>query len=1000
MTSRNHPWLFVMLFLFGAAVPFLAVAQSTYNAVKYNISDGLPSENVYDITEDSIGNLYLSTNRGILLYDGYRFVPLKGTRSATKNILYTHNYFYTFYPQYGIAGFKNVFDTLSIFRPNNFYDADPNNDQYYQLYLDSFNQIWCADINNIKYYATNHKDTGIFVIDSLSKSPLDNIAFCEPKHNQLWAITTGGIFIYDQISKQLSKTKNKKLSGHYLTGYYDKSNTLYLSTISGKILKYNLLTDSAIYLPGLENGLAVKYFSVLEYGSRSQLVLATDHKLFLYNEYAKSYDLIYDGGNAIIQNIHLNHPLHIIWLATTKGLIKVSRPSDYLETYPFPAKTLYNISVITKDASGAILAAQGNHIWKYKNGIWSRFTFERETVQCTDITFYKGQPLLSTNNGLYILKKNKIDKFLLKGLPSTLVIKFCYYDTHNRLWIIPLNEPIKVFNMDSKTELVDFLTNRDSIAKDNVLNAVTEDSNGKLWFAAWFPKSFGIAYYDEKKRQIKSLADDIKPAFHGRFMGDYFSGLSKTANGDLLFCGSGGWNLVSLKGEILKLFNTELYNVSSNMIANISADSSGNIWFSTDEGLNVYNPRLDKLMHFGQAEGLPTDDLMHGYYQTKNNRLLLGVDNAIVSVNQSKALQTNMTNKLELTTIRVNGQLLPNTTNNLTLNKDENEVEFNFSTYMYSDNQVIFRYRFQEDTGWTTLDFRPTLSLAKLPPGTYHIEIQAGDKLGNFQQKQLFINLKIPTPYYKTWWFTVVVFLLSALLIFLAVRYYFMQQKIKHSLKDRIKDARMQALRAQMKPHFIFNVLNSIESYIIENDSKTAAKLIQKFASLCRLILENSSQMIVNADREWEALNLYTEFECIRFPGRFRYSFNKEDGIKLSEILIPPMMVQPLIENAIHHGIRNSAQRNLTLKIEVFKSEDTIVFIINDNGIGLKRMQDDERNNSGLPVKQKSLGISMITERIDIINQSLGRKIASFTLTESKGYTVATLVLPIFEKKA
>lgn len=212
--------------------------------------------------------------------------------------------------------------------------------------------------------------------------------------------------------------------------------------------------------------------------------------------------------------------------------------------------------------------------------------------------------------------------------------------------------------------------------------------------------------------------------------------------------------------------------------------------------------------------------------------------------------------------------------------------------------------------------------------------------------------------------------------------------------RNKLSESELKAIRAQMNPHFIFNVLNSIESYIVENDSKTASRLIQKFASLSRLILENSTQSMVSADREWKALRLYAELEVMRFNQQFSCSFYADPSLDLSRLLLPPMLVQPLIENAIHHGMRNSATENNEITVSLEQTESTLLFTVADNGIGLDQA---EKFKTFSAIKSKSIGISSIRERIEIFNGMNSGQAASFELqnngSEGKG-TIAKLVLP------
>lgn len=203
----------------------------------------------------------------------------------------------------------------------------------------------------------------------------------------------------------------------------------------------------------------------------------------------------------------------------------------------------------------------------------------------------------------------------------------------------------------------------------------------------------------------------------------------------------------------------------------------------------------------------------------------------------------------------------------------------------------------------------------------------------------------------------------------------------------------LKTVRAQMNPHFIFNVLNSIESYILEQDARMASRLLQKFASLCRLILENSAEAAVRIDREWLALQLYTELEAVRFDQQFKYVFYKDEKITPATLL-SPMMVQPLIENAIHHGLRNSEKKDLFLRVTVEMVGNTLKFTVTDNGVGPGHIVNYIEENT---VKQKSFGLKMIRERIAVINRSTGKNEARFVLSRDGDVTNAMLILPVFQ---
>lgn len=221
------------------------------------------------------------------------------------------------------------------------------------------------------------------------------------------------------------------------------------------------------------------------------------------------------------------------------------------------------------------------------------------------------------------------------------------------------------------------------------------------------------------------------------------------------------------------------------------------------------------------------------------------------------------------------------------------------------------------------------------------------------------------------------------------------QRALEIGYQNKLSESELKAIRSQMNPHFIFNVLNSIESYVLENDSKTASRLVQKFASLSRLILENSTQSMVTADREWKTLKLYTELEAMRYSNQFTYSFYVDPELDLATLMLPPMLVQPLIENSIHHGLRNSTTKNSSVNVRLEQTTTEVYFTVDDNGIGF----DEAANFKNFTaIKSKSIGLAAIRERIEIINGINNNKAATFNIHKKKDNegpgTIAILTLP------
>jgi len=196
--------------------------------------------------------------------------------------------------------------------------------------------------------------------------------------------------------------------------------------------------------------------------------------------------------------------------------------------------------------------------------------------------------------------------------------------------------------------------------------------------------------------------------------------------------------------------------------------------------------------------------------------------------------------------------------------------------------------------------------------------------------------------------------------------------------QQQLSESELKAIRAQMNPHFIFNVLNSLECYILENDSRSASKLVQQFAQLTRIILENSTQSMVTAEREWLAVQLYVELEDVRFDHTFDYLFEADPSLDLTTFILPPMLIQPLVENAILHGLRHIPDYRGQLEVRMTQTDGHILITVVDNGIGLATAA----KAATAPYKEKSIGIRGINERLDLLRLHHPESCPSLTIDE------------------
>ncbi len=198
--------------------------------------------------------------------------------------------------------------------------------------------------------------------------------------------------------------------------------------------------------------------------------------------------------------------------------------------------------------------------------------------------------------------------------------------------------------------------------------------------------------------------------------------------------------------------------------------------------------------------------------------------------------------------------------------------------------------------------------------------------------------------------------------------------KTTASYEKKLSESRMQALRSRMNPHFLFNSLNSIKYFILKNENDTAAFYLNKFSKLLRQILEYSNRETITLQQELETLKLYLEIESLRFDQSFHYHIVVDEGLLPDNIQVPPLILQPFVENAIWHGLANSDKSDKFCKVEVNKQNGNINISIIDNGVG-RAVAAIIKENKINKLNTESFGMKITEERISIFNTGSNGKL-------------------------
>jgi hypothetical protein len=328
-------------------------------------------------------------------------------------------------------------------------------------------------------------------------------------------------------------------------------------------------------------------------------------------------------------------------------------------------------------------------------------------------------------------------------------------------------------------------------------------------------------------------------------------------------------------------------------------------------------------------------------------------------------------------------------------------LSFEFAALNYTvpqKNQYAYKLE-GADKDWTYSGSRRQATYSNLSGGDYIFYVKAANNDGVWNEAGKSIFIHIAPPLWKTWWFrsSAIATIIFSVYLFYRRRVAFIrkEEEKKTVFNKQLAQIEMKALKAQMNPHFIFNCMNSINSYILENDRKNASDYLSKFSTLIRLILENSDKQKINLADELAMLETYLQLEQDRLGNKFDYHIEVDASIKTIAFEIPPLILQPFVENAIWHGLVHKTERGI-INISIRKESHGLTCIIEDNGIG--------RSKAALLKEQQviqhhSMGMKVTEDRLRILNQlNLERPsvniIDLFTETNEPCGTRAEVVIP------
>lgn len=957
-------------FLCVSVLPGKLYAQQFFYRL-FNMNDGLPGTQIYNAYEDTNGYLWVCGKEGISRFDGRQFVNYSITEGLSSLITY------------------NILE-------------------------DSKMRIWVsttagmAQFINGRFvtFPTNDKQTNPYVFKVI-----------ETKEKKIWALTGKGVY-------EFTGTEWKKVSlypgfeNHSCRDiietngnlYVNYSNAIYCRNINhqwqlistnqnyGSLFNKMTLHENTIWVSTLKN-----IFRISDYQLKPLYNKAIDTSGYFFDYFIDSKNRLWLAGDGFIK-------------VSTPGdfqhFIQVGKQYDYSNIYEDSDKNIWvgsNDGLIKlKDVSYTNIGG-GSPV--KPDGIYNI------------ITLHQGGIIVSsgTKDGMMIYENNKFKRILPPAIPPDKnyykdPVDAYTYDQDNNLWIATRFDKLLLFDGKKLTDHssllhlsptgnvydMEYIRNRNLIFICGDSNLLV--SNHSL-FSPFIPRNTPLpignpliihllengliflyiegkgAYGIDSANNLFSLNKSMhinEVNRENRIDISFYEGNDE--HFWISFPGIGLYEYEYTKNKLPFLKNHFDVNngLQSNHVMSITGDGQNRIWVATNKGIDILQFTKNKVwevFNFAKTEQLGvkqsdfeklvTDPQGNVWFSSPANIFRFDVD----SIRLKKETPRVIIEKVSLAFKETNWSNITDSLYSyyqlpwqpvLHYNQNSLGITFNATDLSIASSDPEYSYRLLPiDTAWSAPSKSKFVSFAELPSGKYQFMVKAKDRASGWSSPALF-NFIINPAFWNQWWFRLVVIAFAAFIIINIFKARIRRIRNEAFVENQLKEMEMKALKAQMNPHFVFNAINSIQSLVASDKKMEGIHYLGSFSRLMRQVFDNSENNVISLDKELETVSLYIQLETLRLNMQLDYTKNIPDNVIPEYEKIPPLILQPFVENALWHGLSNKEGRK-KVTIDVSIKDQWLNCDIIDNGIGRAKAKE---------LKEKSTTVHL-SKAIDITRKRL-----------------------------
>jgi ligand-binding sensor domain-containing protein len=976
MFSKKTYLLLFFVFFFGREIK----AQS-FNFKNYTVEDGLPFAQIYDVFQDDKGYLWSGGYGGLSSFDGLKFTnysPRKGLvhywvksigQDSSKNLIigtlnglsvFDGKKFTNYTTQNGLP--DNYINSIATKGAETAIATRAGLCYLYHQKIKTDTRLKDIEITKVKstykdYLVSTTKKIVIVSADKvqtvcefLSSSDTSITFFETDKNSTLWIGTNKGLFYinnYD-IQNSVKKVSASPVKNSINCLFADYKNVLWIGT-NTSFIKYfnNEVTTYRVDKEENANNIAcitVDYEQNIWLGTRTGLFKFRDEGFIYYGA---------DDGlkNGFMQTI-CKDKKNKMWFSTGGGGI-----------YTFINNQFVNYTTkngLLDNAASALAADSLNRLW------------------------------IGTNKGLCYEFNGKITT---APLLQKEFIHILFIDKKNNLWAGLKNQVACIENINAypKTNVKYYNLPTPPTSVEFQLSSMCQDAKGNIYIASFLG---GLFVFDGKTVKDITTAYGIQT----RAVLDV-----KVAANNYLYVGTlDGVYVVNLETKTSEKFSEE-DGLSSNLVYSLLlTDNEQVLWVGTNQGANkidlqsFFQSHVKNILSFGKTEGFRGLECnTGGLCLDSAGSIWFSTVNGLVKHNPVKFINNDNEARLSFTKLKLfyDDTLLPQ---NAQLASNLNNIRFDFiGICLTNPEKVLYIHKLEGfEKSWSPTSTQNNVTYSNLPPGNYVFKVRCCNNQGVWSTEPLTFAFSVDSPFWQHWWFILssLGFIALAIYVFFQIRLNQLKREQEKETKTQIEISKneLKALRAQMNPHFLFNSLNSIQHFILNNKSEEAVFYLNRFAKLMRMILNNSEKPTVTLNEEINALKIYIDLEQMRFSSLFDYEIIVDEELDADYEQIPSMLLQPYVENAILHGLVPKDAHGL-LKIHFFIKDHFIYATIEDTGIGRKKateIKNQSRKNHA------SLGMKITNDRLRILShiQQLEYTVNFIDLYDAKGSATGTLV--------